>query len=270
MKQIFCTLLMAMGILGISFEANACLCGPNTCPPCWDAIIEGFPVEDPTSLKQQGTKVGYDASSAIASEVQVQAKQKINNAKSSVKSDLSAYAVPDTSLNQAFSSGESFTTDLSSDLLPQSTSLTTEKDKNADSATAKGENSVDDIMIQVEKSQLSTNATLTGEMYETSKRAYMRQENLVDAYAKVLLMRQNLDELINAMDEELDKTAKAGEDANAALRSNAAANGMVSQLLSLYQQIVAARLQLAAFLKLEQVGTINRSVIQSALAEKSS
>ena len=122
-------------------------------------------------------------------------------------------------------------------------------------------------MIQVEKSQLSSNATLAGEIYETNKRAYMRQENVVDAYAKVLLMRQNLDELVEQMDKEIDKTAQPGEDVNAALRSNMAVNSMVSQLLSLYQQIIAARLQFAAFQKLEQVGTIQRPVIQSALVE---
>lgn len=267
MKKIFFKIVMVIGLLGFSWKADACLCGPNTCPACWDQIIEGFPVEDPTSLAQQGAKLGNDVSSAVASEVQVQVKQKINNAKSSVGTDLSSYMVPDTSLNQAFNTGETFTANLSSDLLPQSASLTPEKDENAQIATAKGENSIDEIMIQVEKSQLSSNATLAGEIYETNKRAYMRQENVVDAYAKVLLMRQNLDELVEQMDKEIDKTAQPGEDVNAALRSNMAVNSMVSQLLSLYQQIIAARLQFAAFQKLEQVGTIQRPVIQSALVE---
>lgn len=268
-KNLFYTAL-AIGMFSGALDASACLCGPNTCPPCWDAIIEGFPVEDPASLSEQGGKLAGDASSAVASEVQVQAKQKINQAKSSVGTDLSSFTVPDTTLNQAFNTGETFTVDLSSNLLPQSASLTEEKDQNAAIATAKGENNIDEVMIQVEKSQLSTNATLAGEIYETEKRAYMRQENLVDAYAKVLLMHQNLDELVEKMDKEIDQAAKPGEDINAALRANMAANSMVSQLLSLYQQIVAARLQLAAFQKLEQVGTIQRSVVQSALAEKSS
>jgi len=270
MKRFFFTLLMIVGICGISLKGHACLCGPNTCPACWDAIIEGFPVEDPASLVQQGEKLAGDAASAVAAEVQTQVKQKINEAKSSVGTKLSSYTISDTSLDQVFSSGENIAINLSNDLLPQSDSLTPEKDKNSVKATAKGENSIDDIMIQVEKAVLSTNATLTGEIYETEKRAYMRQENLVDAYAKVLLMRQNLDELVKTMDKEIDKIAKTDDNVNAALRANVAATSMVSQLLSLYQQVVAARLQLAAFQKLEQVGTIQRSVIQSALAEKAS
>ena len=122
MKKIFFKIVMVVGLLGFSWKADACLCGPNTCPACWDQIIEGFPVEDPTSLAQQGAKLGNDVSSAVASEVQVQVKQKINNAKSSVGTDLSSYMVPDTSLNQAFNTGETFTANLSSDLLPQSAS----------------------------------------------------------------------------------------------------------------------------------------------------
>ncbi len=268
MRQKFLTLLSVAVVLGHVSIARACLCTPFECFSCWNAIITPWPVIDAPSLVTGSQKVASDTSAAVGAQLEAFAKKKVQEAKSSVMDNLSAFPVADTTLTQPFSDAGEITSNLTAGLLPQSDTLTKEKDENAAIASAKGEGRIDEIMIQVERAVLSTNATLEGEVYEKKKRAYMRQENAIDAYAKALLINANLDELVDTMDSEINEMTQTGDDLNAAYRGNMAVTSINSQLYSLLQQVLASRLQLTAARKLDQVGTLRRPVIQKAFSSE--
>lgn len=268
MKIRFLSILCVMGML-LALPVQACLCGPNSCPPCWDAIIEGFPVIDGPSAAAQAGKVGEDAVAAVGTGIKKGVKQQILSAKSQLLSSLN-FPVNVPVLEPAITKANTFTTGLTDTVFTSGENMLGLNDGGTGGASGKGNagggSSIANTMAQVEKNQINTNNTLAGIIYERERRAYMRQENAIDAYAKALLVRQNLADTIELMgDKLLEDNIKAAEDINGALRYNMVAATTLNQLLSLYQQVLSARAQLGAAKQLDNLGSVAKPVIQGSI-----
>lgn len=225
--------------------------------PIADALITPLPTLGTAQSITHTTKFSGDTFATIGSFLQDASKDILLDIKTSVGTDLPKEKLGDVSIcTKSLNDSDDVTGELNKGVLHEPDVLLEQMEYKIPQ-DVKGD--VAKMVYQVEKSRVDQNATLEGKVYAGKRLAYMDQETVVDTLAKVDVYQNMAEKLLGELDTGEDKP----KDLNAAYRANITAHTVVNKLLSIYQEVLGARLQFESTQGLNAMGTLSQPVIKS-------